>query len=52
MKSKNRRIKYPEFPIEWTMIYQYEKSQIEENSQDMKLAGGVRKSLERLYTAV
>jgi len=52
MKSKNRINKCPEFPIEWTIIYQYEKSQIGENSQDMKLAGGVRKSLERLYTAV
>jgi len=50
-KNKNRINNCPEFPIEWTIIYHYEKSQLDTNSQDMKLAGGVRKSLERPYTA-
>ncbi len=43
MKSKNTIIKFREFPIEWN---------IAKNSLDRKHAGGVGKSLKRLYTAV
>jgi len=43
MKNKVRIIKCPEFSIEWTMIYQYKKSEIGNNSPDNSQSGGSEK---------
>jgi len=51
-KTKNMIIKYPEFPIEWAITYQYGKSQIGEKSPDNSQPEGSKTGFGRLYTAV